>query len=55
MRSYWIWFVGAVVWWVVAAIYLYYGPVLHGVLAVAVAIMFLAAGVVFRRQALRKP
>ncbi len=55
MRSYWIWFVGATVWWVVAALYLYYGPVLHGWLAAVVAVLFLAAGMVYRRQALRKP
>jgi hypothetical protein len=53
-NSYIIWFVGAVVWWIDAALHLHAGSRDHALLAIAVSLLFLAAGVVFRRQALRK-
>jgi hypothetical protein len=49
-----IWFVGAVVWWIDAALHLHSGALPHAVLAIAISLLFLFAGVVFRRQALRK-
>jgi hypothetical protein len=49
-----IWFVGAVVWWIDAALQLHAGALPHALLAIAVSLLFLVAGVVFRRQALRK-
>lgn len=39
-----IWFVGAVVWWVDAAVALHYGHKPHALLALAVACVFLGAG-----------
>ncbi|WP_158751030.1 hypothetical protein [Acidobacterium sp. S8] len=53
-NSYIIWFVGAVVWLVDAALQLNAGSRPHTLLAAAVSLLFLIAGVVFRRQALRK-
>jgi hypothetical protein len=53
-NSYIIWFVGAVVWWIDAALHLYDGARTHALLAIAISLLFLFAGVVFRRQALRK-
>ena len=53
-HSYMIWFVGAVVWWIDAAVSLHAGSRNHAILAIAVSLLFLVAGVVFRRQALRK-
>jgi LPXTG-motif cell wall-anchored protein len=52
--SYIIWFVGAVVWWIDAALHLNTGSRTHALLAIGISLLFLAAGVVFRRQALRK-
>jgi hypothetical protein len=49
-----IWFVGAVVWWIDAALHLHAGSRNHALLAIAVSLLFLAAGIVFRKQALRK-
>jgi len=49
-----IWFVGAVVWWIDAALHLHGGSLTHAVLAIAVSLLFLLAGVLFRRQTLRK-
>jgi hypothetical protein len=46
--------VGAVVWWIDAALHLHSGALPHAVLAIAISLLFLLAGVVFRRQALRK-
>ncbi|HYK35562.1 hypothetical protein [Alloacidobacterium sp.] len=53
-HSYIIWFVGAVVWWIDAALHLHAGSLGHALLAIAISLLFLAAGVLFRRQALRK-
>jgi len=49
-----IWFVGAVVWWIDAALHLNGGSLRHAVLAIAISLLFLLAGVIFRKQALRK-
>ncbi len=49
-----IWFVGAGVWWIDAALSLHAGLREHALLAIAVSLLFLVAGVLFRRQALRK-
>lgn len=53
-HSYIIWFVGAVVWWIDAALHLRAGSRAHALLAIAISLLFLAAGVVYRRQALRR-
>jgi hypothetical protein len=53
-NSYIIWFVGAVVWWVDAALHLHAGSRDHALLAIVISLLFLVAGVLFRRQALRK-
>lgn len=53
-NSYIIWFVGAVVWWIDAALQVYSGTRGHALLAIVISLLFLLAGVVFRRQALRK-
>jgi hypothetical protein len=53
-HSYIIWFVGAVVWWIDAVLHLNAGSRNHALLAIAISLLFLAAGLVFRRQALRK-
>ncbi|HTZ90591.1 MAG TPA: hypothetical protein VMA71_09625 [Alloacidobacterium sp.] len=53
-NSYIIWFVGAVVWWIDAALNLHAGARMHALLAIAISLLFLVAGVIFRRQALRK-
>jgi len=53
-NSYMIWFVGAVVWWIDAALHLHAGSRNHALLAIAVSLLFLAAGMVFRKQAMRK-
>jgi hypothetical protein len=39
-----IWYVGAVVWWIDAAVALHYGHKSHALLALAIACLFLAAG-----------
>jgi hypothetical protein len=52
--SYIVWFVGAVVWWVDAALQVYSGTRGHALLAILISLLFLAAGIYFRRQALRK-
>jgi hypothetical protein len=39
-----IWFVGAVVWWIDAAMALHYGHKSHALAALAVACVFFAAG-----------
>jgi hypothetical protein len=46
--------VGAVVWWIDAALHLYSGALPHAGLAIAISLLFLFAGVVFRRQSLHK-
>jgi hypothetical protein len=53
-NSYMVWFVGAVVWGIDAALHVYAGSRAHAVLAIAISLLFLMAGVFFRRQALRK-
>jgi hypothetical protein len=42
-----IWFVGAVVWWIDAAVAVHYGNRPHALLALAVACVFFAAGIVW--------
>jgi hypothetical protein len=52
--SYIIWFIGAAAWWFDAALQLYSGTRIHAFIAVVISLLFLAAGVYFRKQALRK-
>jgi hypothetical protein len=42
-----IWFVGAVVWWIDAAVAVHYSNKPHAILALAVACVFFAAGVMW--------
>jgi membrane protein implicated in regulation of membrane protease activity len=42
-----IWFVGAVVWWIDAAVAVHYGNKPHAILALAVACVFFAAGIMW--------
>jgi hypothetical protein len=42
-----IWFVGAVVWWIDAAVAVHYANKPHAVLALAVACVFFAAGIMW--------
>jgi uncharacterized membrane protein len=46
--------VGAVVWWIDAVLQLRAGDRRHALLAVVISLLFLFAGAVFRRQALRR-
>jgi hypothetical protein len=42
-----IWFVGAVVWWIDAAVALHYSNKPHALLALVVACVFFAAGIMW--------
>jgi hypothetical protein len=53
-KSYMIWFVGAVVWWIDAALCLHAELGTHARIAMGISVLFLFAGVFFRKQALRK-
>jgi hypothetical protein len=53
-HSYMIWFVGAVIWWLDAALHVYAGSRRLALLAIGISLLFLVAGVLFRRKALRK-
>ncbi|HZU09273.1 MAG TPA: hypothetical protein VFA02_05170 [Pseudacidobacterium sp.] len=52
--SYIIWFVGAVAWFFDAALQVYSGTRVHAFVAIVICLLFLVAGVYFRRQVLRK-
>jgi hypothetical protein len=45
-----IWFLGAVVWWIDAAVALHYGHKPHALLALAIACMFFAAGMMWLKN-----
>lgn len=51
---YWVWFAGAAVWFFDAAFGLHRGLLKIGLLDAAVSAVFLAAGMYFRKQSLRK-
>jgi hypothetical protein len=53
-NAYWIWFAGAAVWFFNAAVALHRRSLSWGLLAAAVSAVFLAAGMFFRRQTLRR-
>jgi hypothetical protein len=44
-----IWFLGAVVWWIDAAVALHYDHKSHALLALAIACLFFAAGMMWRK------
>lgn len=48
MRISWIWFVGAVVWWIDAAIAAHFNHLPHALLALLVALLFVIVAVVLR-------
>jgi hypothetical protein len=50
MRSAWIWFIGSAVWWGDAAIAVHYGNTVHAILALCVASLFLAMGMMTRKH-----
>ncbi|MCL6463808.1 MAG: hypothetical protein K6T49_04725 [Acidobacterium ailaaui] len=52
--AYLVWFVGAVAWFFDAVLQLYSGTRQHAFWAVIITLLFLAAGVYFRRQAFKK-
>lgn len=49
-----IWFVGAVVWWIDAAVALHYRHKSHALLALAVACLFFAAGMMWLKNSERR-
>ncbi len=50
----WIWFIGAAAWYVDAAINLHYGARSHALLALLVATMFFAAGMIWVKTPRRR-
>lgn len=55
-RNYnWIWYVGAAVWFLNAALAMHHGNLRLGVTNAAIAAVFLVAGLFFRRMARRPP
>jgi len=50
----WIWFIGAAAWFVDAALSMRRGALLAGLANAAVSALFLAVGILFRRQARRQ-
>jgi hypothetical protein len=53
-RAYWIWFVGAVIWWCDAALALHFRHLGHALLALGVSALFFLAGVVFMKMPPRR-
>ena len=51
LTTYKIWFVGSVVWWLDAAVNLHYNQRTHALIALAIAVIFFAAGIFFGRLA----
>jgi hypothetical protein len=49
----WIWYVGAAVWFLDAAVAMHHGKLRLGLINAAIAAIFLAAGLFFRRQSRR--
>lgn len=50
----WIWFLGAAVWFLDAALGMHHGALRSGLTAAAISAVFLAVGIFFRRQAKRQ-
>lgn len=50
----WIWFLGAAVWFVDAAIGLHHGALGSGLADAGISALFLVVGLLFRRQAQRR-
>lgn len=54
-RNYnWIWFLGAAVWFLDAALSMRHGALGRGLANAAVSVLFLVVGMIFRRQARRQ-
>ncbi len=49
----WIWYLGAAVWFLNAALAMYHGKLRLGLANAAISALFLAAGVFFRKQTKR--
>jgi hypothetical protein len=52
-RSFWIWYLGSAVWILDAALALHYGRRTHALAAIAVALLFLVAGALWRSKSNR--
>ncbi|MGA7523501.1 MAG: hypothetical protein WBW84_13675 [Acidobacteriaceae bacterium] len=50
----WIWYLGAAVWFLNAALAMHHGNLRVGLTNAAISAVFLAAGIFFRRQAKRQ-
>ncbi len=50
LRNYWLWYIGSAVWLVDAALALHFDRRMHALGAIAVALLFLVAGAVWRRK-----
>jgi hypothetical protein len=55
LRDYWIWYVGSGVWLLDAALAVHFERRAHALGAIGVALLFLLAGVVWRRNLHRLP
>jgi hypothetical protein len=53
-KTYWIWFAGAVVWWISAALAVHYDHRLHALLSLAVSALFFIAGILWMRTPPRR-
>jgi hypothetical protein len=50
LRNYWLWYIGSGVWLLDAALALHFDHRMHALGAIAVALLFLLAGAVWRRK-----
>lgn len=53
-KTAWIWFLGAVAWWVSAALAVHYNHRFHALLSLAVSALFFIAGVLWLRMPPRR-
>lgn len=49
-KTHWIWFAGALVWWISAALAVHYNHKLHALLSLSVSALFFIAGIVWMRM-----
>jgi hypothetical protein len=50
LRNYWLWYIGSGVWLLDAGLALHFDRRMHALGAIAVALLFLIAGAVWRRK-----
>jgi hypothetical protein len=53
LRNYWLWYIGSAVWLLDAGLALHFNRRVHALAAIAVALLFLLAGAVWRRRSNR--